>query len=385
MSRTRGQGSVFQRYSTDENSGDKVLRSPNWYVSYYDARGRQVEESAGTASKTRAERLLRRRLEAVSRGENPGEVRGLKYEDMRSLLIADYTDKQFKSLKTLADGTETIWNLKPLDEFFSGMRVLAIGHHLDGFVDKRREAGVAGGTINRSLQLLSRMFHLLKQRKRLDVPIPYFPKQKENPPREGFVEDRDFRSLLSALPRDLHPLALFCYYTGVRYGEAVSIRWTQVNLERREITLGAAQTKNGEPRIAPLTDELASMLGKMFRSSGTVFSVRNFRKEWEKACVKIGLGAWTCKACETTSPRMHCPKCKKRRRCTYSGLKFHDFRRSAVRNLADIGVQEKVVMSISGHKTRAIYDRYNIVSTRQVHEAMRLRENNGRTTEVATK
>ena len=50
MSRTRGQGSVFQRYNTDANSGEKVLRSPNWYVSYYDARGRQSEESAGTTS-----------------------------------------------------------------------------------------------------------------------------------------------------------------------------------------------------------------------------------------------------------------------------------------------------------------------------------------------
>jgi integrase len=344
-----------------------------------------VEENAGTPSKARAERLLRRRLEAVSHGENPGEVRRVKYEDMRSLLIADYTDKAFKSLKTLEDGTVTIWNLKPLDAFFSGMGVLAIAHHLDEFVAKRREDGVAGGTINRSLQLLSRMFHLLKQRKRLDVPIPYFPKQKENPPREGFVEDSDFRSLLAMLPRHLHPLALFCYYTGVRYGEAVSIHWTQVNLVRKEITLGAAQTKNGEPRIAPLTDEMASMLGKMFRSSGRVFSERNFRKEWEKACVKVGLGAWTCNTCNTTSAHMHCPTCKKRVRCGYSGLKFHDFRRSAVRNLADIGVQEKVVMSISGHKTRAIYDRYNIVSTKQVHEAMRLRENNGRTTEVAQK
>jgi hypothetical protein len=41
-------------------------------------------------------------------------------------------------------------------------------------------------------------------------------------------------------------------------------------------------------------------------------------------------------------------------------------------------------MSISGHKSRAVFSRYNIVSTKQVHEAMRLRENNGRTTEVAT-
>jgi integrase len=135
------------------------------------------------------------------------------------------------------------------------------------------------------------MFQLPKHRKRLDAPIPYFPKQKENPLREGLVKDSDFRSLLALLPPRLYLLALGCYFSGVPYGEAVSIRWMKVNLVRKAIRLGAAQTKNGEPRIAPLTDEIASISGKMFRSSGRVFSDQNFRKEWEKACVKVGLGA----------------------------------------------------------------------------------------------
>ncbi|MDA0204735.1 MAG: tyrosine-type recombinase/integrase [Acidobacteria bacterium] len=51
------------------------------------------------------------------------------------------------------------------------------------------------------------------------------------------------------------------------------------------------------------------------------------------------------------------------------GLRFHDLRRSAVRSLLDAGLDESSVMKIVGHRTRAMLDRYNIVSVKDVKRA----------------
>ena len=122
--------------------------------------------------------------------------------------------------------------------------------------------------------------------------------------------------------------------------------------------LKAENSKNGESRFITLEGELAELIGRrrarrqvntktgvmlcdlVFHRDGT--PILDFRKAWAMATRRAGV----------------------------PGRLFHDLRRTSVRNMIRAGVPERVAMQVSGHKTRSMLDRYNIVSEKDLREAL---------------
>lgn len=369
--------------------GHLYLRGETWWMAYYD-HGRSVRESTGFTreQEKKAAKLLRSRLGEVAAGIRR-DTRHIKYEDLRAAFYQDYEINARKSLRRDGEGNAHLDKVVRLDEFFSGWRVSEIDVDSIGkFIAQEQKRGLAGGTINRSVSALRRMFNLAKKQSKLRE-VPYFPMVKESAPRQGFFEREQYDALFSALPDYLRlPLALG-YFTGMREGEILGLRWNQVDFLSGIIRLQAGETKNGEGREIPVAPQLLDLLRKQHKTRraeceyvcfrierGVAAQIQGFRKAWYAACVKAGLGRMEPVLDATGEPVLASPRVdrknpKAKPKMVYTGAIFHDLRRSGVRNLVRAGVPERVAMRISGHKTRSVFDRYNIVSQNDLAEAGR--------------
>lgn len=333
--RKRGEGRIWRRGRI-------------WWIQFY-LHGSPVRESSHSDRKPMAERLLRQRLgEAAAGIASPPRTARVSYEEIRDGLLADYETNKRKWLHK-KNGDPYMTEISHLDGFFRAYRAVNITTDaIREFIKMRQEKGAANGTINRSLALLRRMFYLAVEDKKLRD-VPHFPMLQEAPPRKGFLEHTEFQKLRQELPDYLLPVVTMSYYTGMRLGEILSLSWRNVSFLDAEIRLDPGTTKNDEPRTIPLAGELLEMLKierKKNPGSEFVFTrdgerISSFRKAWKSACKRAGL-----------------PE-----------LLFHDLRRTGVRNLVRAGVPERVAMAISGHKTRAVFERYNIVSGRDLKDA----------------
>jgi integrase len=361
-----------------------------WWIKYY-RNGKSFRESSGTTKKMVAKKLLDRREGDIAQGKMPGIIfERVTFDELADEFIMDYRINGKKSLdraelsvmhlRNEFEGTKVPDITTPrikgyvADRMKWGCNICGNQFHYNGerhcpkCSNKNLKKGAKNATINRELSALRRMLNLGAQQTPPKVNrVPYIPMLKENNVRKGFFEHPEFIALRDALPEYLKPFVTFGYKIGWRDKEIASLQWSNVDLQNGIVTLKAGETKNDDARTVYLDDEMKSLLMNQWvrRKNNSkllpyVFVNRtgngpicNIKKAWNNACRQLGLGY----GYKVSGDYVRQWESK-----LSHGPIFHDFRRTAIRNMVRSGIPEMVVMMISGHKTRSVFDRYNIVS-----------------------
>ncbi len=361
----------------------RLSRGRVWWIRWY-RDGRRHEESSGSEKRGVAQALLRTREGAVANGEPITAKMGkLRIDEALQDVVNDYKTNGKRSLDHVVRGVE-----KHLIPCFGGGGWRTSRRRTSGSYIAQRQAtttvtyaaydivqkdgstkqiparectdeGASNAEINRELSILKRAYRLALQANKL-LHAPHVPMLRESNARQGFFERAEFEDVRAALPEPVRPVATFAYLTGWRIqSEVLPLQWAQVDRRAQIIRLDPHTTKNSEGRTFPYAShpELVDLIDTLWTAhealtkAGTICPsvfhrdgtpIREFRSAWRTACTAAGV----------------------------PGKIPHDFRRTAVRNLVRAGVPERVAMQLTGHKTRSVFDRYDIVNEADLQTAV---------------
>jgi len=273
------------------------------------------------------------------------------FDELAEDFLADY---RINGRKSLVRAQRSVGHLK---ERFAGLSASKIDTpKIKEYIEARLESGAAPASVNRELSALKRMLNLGAKctPPKIDR-VPHIPMLKENNTRAGFFEHDEFLALREELPDYLKGFVTFAYRSGWRLSEIGGLTWAQIDREQGIARLNPGETKNDAARTLYFDEELRDVVERqwtarmrseriipyVFPNKAGTDRIKNFRDSWKAACARAKIG-------------------KKL---------FHDFRRTSIRNMVRAGIPERVAMMVSGHKTRSVFDRYNIVSDDDLRSA----------------
>ncbi len=225
------------------------------------------------------------------------------------------------------------------------------GKDVADFIRWRERGGAGANTIRHDLNTISHLFTVATTAwgmPYLTNPVPFAKAARPRipPGRERRLAGDEEARLLTASSPEFGAVIRFALATAMRRGEIAGLRWEQVELKRRCLTLGASATKTRTARTVPLSPAALDVLRTIPRRlDGSVFglSVNAISLAWKRATRKAGV----------------------------QGLTFHDLRHEAISRLfedTDLDVME--IRAISGHKTLQMLARYTHLRTHRLADRL---------------
>jgi integrase len=363
--RTKGEGSIY----ADTKTGI-------WMYSVM-SEGKRLTKSLGTRDEKEARKkyipVSREFGGQIERGElEPTSVKNFTIGELLARYVAYMNENGRKSAKVV----KLVIGVIERDAAFLPKRKVSVLTTTDFETYRQREVtrDVSQRTINYRFALIRAALKLeMKRTPSCVAKVPYIPMVTEDNARDGFLEYDDHESVLDALPRSLKALFVVAFHSGCRLGEVLNMRWSDVDWKNRVIRL--PKTKNGSKRNLPFWGSIEEHLKTQ----------KAYRQEHHQDCEHLffwyaedcGLshgGVRVAPGAPVRDFRASWANTVKRAHEANTNVKddllFHDLRRSGVRvMIQDAGIPEAQAMLISGHETRTMLERYNIVSLKNVQDA----------------
>ncbi len=318
----------------------------------YTVRGQQVRESSHSTHRKAAEDLLKLRVGELALGQYLGpRAERVTVDELCAAVLRDYATRELRGIATAKQAVARILT------HFAGWRAVDVTtESVDAFIAALRAKGAAVATIDVTLNYLRRAFRLGLRDRKVAL-APYIPTLTALATvREGFFEAPVFETIVAHLEPVLADACRFGFLTGWRRREVFDLPWRDVDLVEGTVRLPATRSKNRRGRKIGMDSRLGleglrAILERraadrrvdvpyVFHRNGRPLT--RIDRQWQDACTHAGV----------------------------HGMVFHDLRRTAVRNLIRAGVPKTVAKAITGHVTDRVFDRYDIVDTRDTTLAL---------------
>lgn len=324
----------------------------NWYVDYY-LKGRRKRKKIGPSKKL-AEQVLKDIQVKVAKGEYLGvfEEEKILFSDFAQRYLAfSRTNKAFSSYKR-----DLVSSNSFLPVFGEKYLFEIIPHMIEEYKTKRLQEGVTPATINRELSCLRHLFNKAIEWDYLTRnPLQGVKLLKEPPGRIRYLRTEEIERLLNTIDSFsndiksyLKPIVLIALNTGLRKGEILKLKWKDVDLIKKKITVNI--TKTNEIRDVPLNESLCQELSKMTQNQESEYlfcnkraePFENVRNSFDRALKIAGI----------------------------DDFRFHDLRHTFASYLVMSGCDIRTVQQLMGHKDIKMTMRYSHLSRSHLQEAV---------------
>jgi integrase len=217
----------------------------------------------------------------------------------------------------------------------------------------RRKNNYKPATINRMVALMKRVYNLaIREDMVTKNPCWKVSMLREDNKRDRILSADEFKRLLKELPKHLVPIVSVAYYTGMRRMEILNLTWKKVNMQEGYINLEPEDTKTSEPRRIYFN----GVLWEIFQKAG---KVRSLKHDF----------VFTFNGKPLRDVQIGFRNALKRARI--ENFHFHDLRHTFYTNMRKAGVDQTVIMKLTGHKTLSMFHRYNTVDQEDAINAMK--------------